>query len=173
MTLGFDLGIPEIFDLGIFPVQTGFSGFFLVVVSAHFFLVGFSAHFVPIPPFPILLGQSLTVARSSSTICAVMAMRDYFLLARPQPGLLFYFQSGRYLTRGVVSHLLQDSARFAGLPYLYLKGHSFRIGAASVAAAAGLPLDTNLWFKSAWSLVVRLLPAVHQNSAVSLAFSCP
>ena len=84
-------------------------------------------------------GQSLSVARSSSTICAVMAMRNYFLLARPQPGPLFYFQSGRYLTRGVVSNLLQDSARFAGLPYLCLKGHSFRIGAASVAAAAGLP----------------------------------
>ena len=84
-------------------------------------------------------GQSLTVARSSSTICAVMAIRAYFLLARPQSGPLFYFQSGRYLTRGVVSHLLQDSARFAGLPYQCLKGHSFRIGVASVAAAAGLP----------------------------------
>ena len=83
-------------------------------------------------------GQSLMVAHSSSTICAVMAMRDNFLLARPQTGPLFYFQSGRYLTRGIVSHLLQDSTRFAGLPYQCLKGHSFRIRAASVATAAGL-----------------------------------
>ena len=54
--------------------------------------------------------QSLTITRSSSTICAVMAMRDCFLLSRPQPGPLFYFQSGCFLTWGVVSHLLQDSA---------------------------------------------------------------
>ena len=32
-----------------------------------------------------------------------------------------------------------DAARQAGLPYSSLKGHSFRIGVASTAAAAGLP----------------------------------
>ena len=68
--------------------------------------------------------QSLTIACSSSTICAVMAMLDYFLLARPQTGPLLYFQLGRYLTRGVVSYLLQDSERFAGIPYQCLNGHS-------------------------------------------------
>ena len=90
------------------------------------------------PQYITVHRQSLTVDHSSCTICAVMAMRDYFLLARPQPEPLFYFRLGRYLTWGVVSHLLQDSARFAGLPYLCLKGHSVHIGAALVAAAAGL-----------------------------------
>ena len=84
-------------------------------------------------------GQSLTIARTSSTLCAVSAMREYLLLAQPQRGPLFYFQTGNLLTRGAVSHLLRDSSRVAGLPYQSLKGHSFRIGAASVTAAAGLP----------------------------------
>ena len=65
-------------------------------------------------------------------------MRNYFLLARPQ-GPLFSFHSGRLLTRKSVVSLLRDAARQAGLPYSSLKGHSFRIGAASTAAAAGLP----------------------------------
>ena len=54
-------------------------------------------------------------------------------------GRLVQFQSGRYLTRSAVVHLLRDAARWAGPTYKSLKGHSFRIGAASTAAAAGLP----------------------------------
>ena len=84
-------------------------------------------------------GQSITIACTLFTLCAMSAMWEYFLLAWPPQGSLFYFQSGRFLTRGVVSHLPRDSSRVAGLPYQSLKGHSFRIGAASVAAAAGLP----------------------------------
>jgi len=56
-------------------------------------------------------GQSLTIVCTSSTLCAVSAMREYFLLALPQQGPLFYFQSGNLLTWGAVSHLLWDSLR--------------------------------------------------------------
>ena len=83
-------------------------------------------------------GHMLFIACSPSPVCAVTAMRNFFLAARPR-GPLFSFQSGRLLTRSAVVHLLRDVARHAGLPYKSLKGHSFRIGAASTAAAAGLP----------------------------------
>ena len=56
-------------------------------------------------------------------------MRDYFLTARPTGPLLL-------LTRSAVINLLRDAARQVGLPCNSLKGHSFRIGAASTAAAA-------------------------------------
>ena len=36
-------------------------------------------------------GQSLIIASTSSAFCAVTAMQEYFLLARPEPGPLFYF----------------------------------------------------------------------------------
>ena len=85
-------------------------------------------------------GQSITIARTSSTLCAVSAMQEYVLLAWPQQGPLFYFQSGCLLTRGVVSHLLRDSSRVPGLPYQSLKGHSFRKGAVWYSACSVPPL---------------------------------
>ena len=51
-------------------------------------------------------GQSLVVARCSSPLCPVSAMQRYFKLAQPWPGPMFYFQSGRLLTRSSVMHLL-------------------------------------------------------------------
>ena len=84
-------------------------------------------------------GQSLTIASTLSTLCAAMAMQEYFLLAKLEQGPLFYFQSGRYLTHSKVSHLLRDSLRTVGLPHRSLKGYSFYIGVTSVTVAAGLP----------------------------------
>ena len=121
-------------------------------------------------------GQSLVVARCSSLLCPVSVMQRYFLLAQPRPGPLFYFQSGRLLTRSSVTHLLQDSARCAGLPYESLKGHSFRIGAASAAAAAGLPdwliKVLGRWSSDCYQLYIRtpetvLLSAVPKMARVS------
>ena len=66
-------------------------------------------------------------------------MQQYFLLAKPRFGPLFYFQLGRYLTQSSVTHLLRDSVKSAGLPHESLKGHSFHIGAVTAAAAVGLP----------------------------------
>ena len=85
-------------------------------------------------------GHTLVIACSRSTLCAVKAILNYFLLARPQ-GPLFSFHSRRLLTRKSVVSLLRNAARQAGLPKSSLKGHRFRIGAASTAAAAGLPAD--------------------------------
>ena len=53
-------------------------------------------------------GQSLTVARSSSTICAVMAMRDYFLLARPQPALVKIFKGSLRILKDLHVDLHED-----------------------------------------------------------------
>ena len=58
-------------------------------------------------------GQSLVIARCPSLLCPVSAMQQYFLLAKPRSGPLFYFQSGRYLTWSSITHLLRDSARSA------------------------------------------------------------
>ena len=62
-----------------------------------------------------------------------------FSLSHPRQAPLFFFQSGRLLTRSAVISLLRDIVRLVGLPFHSLKGHTFRIGAASTAAAVGLP----------------------------------
>ena len=118
-------------------------------------------------------GQSLVVARCSSLLCPVSAMQRYFMLAQPRPGPLFYFQSGRLLTRSSVTHLLQDSARCAGLPYESLKGHSFRIGAASAAAAAGLPdwliKVLGRWSSDCYQLYIRTPETVLPSAVPKMA----
>ena len=117
-------------------------------------------------------GHSLVIACSPSPICAVSAMRDYLLAARPQ-GPLFSFQSGRFLTRSVVVNLLRDAARHAGLPYQSLKGHSFRIGAASTAAAAGLPdwliKVLGRWSSDSYQLYIRTPKNVLLSAAPRMA----
>ena len=121
-------------------------------------------------------GHTLVIACSPSPICTVTAMRNYFLAARPH-GPLFYFHSGRLLTRSAVVNLLRDAARHAGLPYRSLKGHSFRIGAASTAAAAGLPdwliKVLGRWSSDCYQLYIRtprnvLLSAAPHMAVVSL-----
>ena len=101
---------------------------------------------------------------------------QYFLLAPPCPAPLFYFQSGVLLTRWSVTKLLRDSACSAGLPYRSPKGHSFRIGAASTAAAAGSPdwliKVLGRWSSDCYQLYIRtpesvLLSAVPRMASVS------
>ena len=46
--------------------------------------------------------------------------------------------------RSAIVNRLRDAARQVGLPYNSLKGHSFRIGAASTAAAVGLEDTTQV-----------------------------
>ena len=118
-------------------------------------------------------GQSLVIARCPSLLCPVSAMQQYFLLANPRSGPLFYFQSGRYLTWSSVTHLLRDSARSAGLPHESLKGHSFRIGAASATAAAGLPdwliKVLGRWSSHCYQLYIRTPESVLLSAAPKMA----
>ena len=96
------------------------------------------------------LGQSLITARTGSQVCAVTAIQRCFQLVAPSSGPSFLFQSGRLLTRSAVIHLLRDIVRLVGLPFHSLKGHTFRIGAASTAAAVGLP-DWLIKIMDRWS----------------------
>ena len=96
------------------------------------------------------LSQSLIIARTASQIYAVTAMQHYFHCAVPPSLPLFSFQFGRLLTRSAVISLPRDIVRLVGLPFHSLKGHTFRIGAASTAAAVGLP-DWLIKIMGRWS----------------------
>ncbi|XP_068753245.1 uncharacterized protein [Montipora capricornis] len=85
-------------------------------------------------------GCTLTLARSTTSICAVMAMKDYVFQCQPSSaGPLFTFTSGKWLIRTSLTHELRDVLQQCGIqPQLYFS-HSFRIDAATTAAAAGIP----------------------------------
>ena len=108
------------------------------------------------------LGQCLIIARTGSQVCAVTAVKHYFQLAAPSSGPLFSFQSSRLLTRSAVIFLLRDIVGLAGLPFHSLKGHTFPIGAASTAAAVGLPdwliKIMDRWSSDCYQLYIRTTP---------------
>ena len=89
---------------------------------------------------PFRNGCTVTLARSTTSICAVMAMKDYVLQYQPSSaGPLFTFTSGKWLTRTSLTHELRDVLQQCGIQPQHYFSHSFRIAAATTAAAAGIP----------------------------------
>ena len=89
---------------------------------------------------PFRKGCTLTIARSTTSVCSVMAMRDYLLQCKPAvSGPLFTFTNGKWLSRASLTRELRSTLQGCGLPADHYFTHSFRIGAATTAAAAGFP----------------------------------
>ena len=99
------------------------------------------------------MGCNIYVARSS--ICPVTAIGNSLALRGGTPGPLFCYADGRPLSRQQLSSSLLHSA---GYTHSY-SGHSFRIGAATTAAARGVPdhlIKTLGWWSSdAYQLCIR------------------
>ncbi len=83
---------------------------------------------------------TLVIGPTGTSTCPVAAMRA-FLCKRnhSRNGPLFVLQCGRFLTRRRVSFMLRVLLHSAGVDPTGYSSHSFRIGAATTAAAAGLP----------------------------------
>ena len=90
----------------------------------------------------------------------VAALLAYLKFRGSQPGPLFQWQSGTPKTRFVEEVRVVLEA--AHLPAKDFAGHSFRIGAATTAALAGLP-DSAIqtlghWKSSAYLLYIQMEP---------------
>ena len=90
---------------------------------------------------PFRQGCTLTIAKSTSPICSVMAMKDYILQAQPPANrpLFMFSQSGSWLTRSSLTKELRSILQKCGFSSTNFYSHSFRIGAATSAASAGIP----------------------------------
>ena len=83
------------------------------------------------------------LGKTSSVVCPVVALLNY-LAIRPGPaGPLFMFQDGSPLSRDQFVRKVKQALYAANVDKSQYSGHSFRIGAATSAAAAGVP-------KGAW-----------------------
>ena len=71
-------------------------------------------------------------------LCAVQAMMKYLAIGGIAPGPLFLFQDGQALSRSLLTSQLRQILVTAAIPS-NLYSHSFRIGAATVAARNGIP----------------------------------
>ena len=71
-------------------------------------------------------------------LCPVAHLQAYLTLRGQHPGPLFIFPDGHAITRDHFASQLAECLKDANLDTRYYKGHSFRIGAATTAAARGL-----------------------------------
>ena len=72
------------------------------------------------------------------TLCPVVALLRYLAIRPVAPGPLFIFQDGSTLSKRKLSGALNAALEAAGINSGKYTGHSFRIGTATAAAAAGL-----------------------------------
>ena len=87
---------------------------------------------------PFRKGITLYIGKVPSNICPVAAMLAYLLVRGQQVGPLFQFKDGRPLTRHKFVVAVRDALKRAGIRADKYAGHSFRIGAATTAAARGI-----------------------------------
>ena len=81
---------------------------------------------------------NIYIGKTSTDICPVSAMLSYLVVWGRKEGPLFLFKDGRFLTRQRLVEELRKVLRKTGVDQSKYCGHSFRIGAATTAAARGI-----------------------------------
>ena len=120
-------------------------------------------------------GKSATVliGSTSTSTCPVKAMQKFLSIRqREPPGPLFVLQSGKNVTRRLVSEMTQSLLRSAGLDWQCYSSHSYRIGAATTAASAGLPdhliKTLGRWRSNAYQDYIRTSPKILCRAAAQM-----
>ena len=136
---------------------------------------------------PFRQGCTLTIAKSTSPICSVMAMKDYILQAQPPASspLFTFSKSGSKLTRSSLTKELRSILQLCGFPSNNFYSHSFRIGAATSAASAGIPAwlikVLGRWHSDCYELYIKTPQStilsvpkllVSQSSTHSISLPC-
>ena len=83
-------------------------------------------------------GVTLYLGRTGVDLCPVSAFLSYITRRGMAPGPLFKFENGLPLTRNALVCELRSALQSRGFNPEPFSGHSFRIGAATSAAAAGI-----------------------------------
>jgi len=83
-------------------------------------------------------GVYMYVGKTDSPLCPVGAGLDYMAALGWNPGPFFKFTNGQPLTKPRFTQEVQSALQCLGHPYKEFAGHSFRIGAATTVAWAGV-----------------------------------
>ena len=124
---------------------------------------------------PFRQGVTVYLGATSSNLCPVKAVLAYIAVRGSAPGPLFHFKNRKFLTREKLVKELRAALSKAKLdPDLYA-GHSFRIGAATVAHALGIDDSTIMtlgrWKSNAYQRYVRI--PQQQLAALSSTIATP
>lgn len=118
-------------------------------------------------------GARVIVGRTYDDLCPVAALLQYISIRGPQPGPLFSFSDGKFLTRQLFVPRIREALAALGLASSHYAGHSFRIGAASTAAKANIE-DSMIqtlgrWESNAFLSYIRTPPALIAKLARTLS----
>ena len=121
---------------------------------------------------PTLFKTGVTlIGLGSPPLCAVHAVVSYLAWRGQGPGPLFLLENGLPLTRSLVTDRSRAILLSAGLPGDF-SSHSFRIGAATSAARAGVPDHLiqvlGQWNSDAYKQYIRIPPDLIIRAAKSL-----
>ncbi len=95
-------------------------------------------------------GVHIYLGKTGGTLCPVAGVMAYMVIRGNGDGPFFVFKDGSPLTNPKFTERVRDGLQRAGLPYLNFAGHSFRIGAATAAAKAGIE-DSTIQILGRWS----------------------
>lgn len=106
-------------------------------------------------------GRSVLLAIKARTdckqFCPVIALWQYVCLRGSTEGPLFIFLDKTCVSRSFFSEKLRQCLVFCGYDTKVYKGHSFRIGAASMAASKGSMIqEMGRWKSSAFKKYIRI-----------------
>ena len=87
---------------------------------------------------PFRHGVDIYLGRMSKDLCPVAALLAFMAVRRAGQGPLFVYVDGTPLTRDRLVETVRRILRQAGVSPAGYSGHSFRIGAATTSAQAGL-----------------------------------
>ncbi len=110
---------------------------------------------------PFRQGVYVYLGRTANELCPVAAVAAYLAVRGRRPGPFFRFVTGAPLSRELfVTHIRTALRQYENIDVNNYSGHSFRIGAATAAAAAGIEDSTiktlGRWQSSAYQLYVRI-----------------
>ena len=121
--------------------------------------------------YPFRKGCNILIGLGSPPLCAVQAVISYLACCGHHPGPLFLLENGLPLTRSLVTDRLRAIVLSAGLPGDF-SSHSFRIGAATSAARAGVPDHLiqvlGQWKSDAYKQYIRTPPDLITRAAKAL-----
>ena len=107
---------------------------------------------------PFRSGCDIYLGKGNSDLCPLAAISSYLHVRGEAPGPLFLFRDGRPLSRQILASKVQHILHSAGYSGTY-SGHSFRIGAATTAAACGVPdhliKTLGRWSSDAYQVYIR------------------
>ena len=122
---------------------------------------------------PFRVGHTITIGGTNTPLCPVLAMKQYLAIRPPKSGPLFVNAVGKPLTKQALTLESRKLLAQAGFNASNFAGHSYRIGAATTAAAAKLPSwlikTLGRWSSDCYERYIQTPSSTLLNVAATLA----